>query len=211
VSESKNVFIFGYSGHSYVIIESLMDLGYNIIGYFDYQEANNNPYKLSYFGYELDNVINVKSIVKSSFVFPTVGDNKIREKLVNLFTKLKLSQFMIIDPSANVSRTAQIGLSTYIGKNAIVNAQSIVENGVIINSQSILEHECIVRNFSHIAPNAVLCGNVKIGENTFIGANSVIKQNISITSNVLIGAGSVVVKDIEESNVYFGNPIKKYN
>jgi len=32
---------------------------------------------------------------------------------------------------------------------------------------------------------------------------------IQITSNVIIGGGSVVVKDVTESGIYVGNPIKK--
>ena len=43
----------------------------------------------------------------------------------------------------------------------------------------------------------------------FVGAGSTIKDNISVCDNVIIGAGSIVVKDIIESGIYVGCPVKK--
>ena len=138
--ENKKVFIFGYSGHAYVIIESLIEMGYFIEGYFDFEEATVNPYGLTYYGFEKK--VAVQEIVKNSLVFPTVGDNVIRKKLVHFFEELRLNQFTVIDKSANVSKTAQIGYSTYIGKNTAINAQAKIGNGVIVNTGAIIEHEC---------------------------------------------------------------------
>ena len=207
MSASKQVFIFGYSGHAYVVIESLLDAGYNIAGYFDYQEVSKNPYHLSYLGFEGHE--DVKSIVQDYFVFPALGENSIREKLVHLFDTLKLQQFVAIDPSAQVSKTAQIGFSTYVGKNVAINAQAIIGRGAIINTQATVEHECIVEDFVHIAPKAVLCGNVHVGKKSFVGANTVVRQNTNITADVVVGAGSVVIKSIEEKGIWVGNPAKK--
>ena len=71
-----------------------------------------------------------------------------------------------------------------------------------------VEHECIIENFVHIAPGAVLTGNVIVGENTLIGANATILPGIKIGKNCIIGAGSVVVKDVCDNSVVKGNPAK---
>jgi serine acetyltransferase len=57
-----------------------------------------------------------------------------------------------------------------------------------------------------IGPGAVVCGNVSVGENSFIGAISVIKENISIGKKVTVGAGSVVIRDIPDNVKVVGNP-----
>jgi sugar O-acyltransferase (sialic acid O-acetyltransferase NeuD family) len=207
VSEAKRVFLFGYSGHAYVIIESFMAAGYTIAGYFDYHEAKTNPYQIPYFGFE--GQVDVQTIVKSDFVFPSVGDNIIRAKLVSFFEKYHLKQCVLIDPSAKVSYSPSIGLSTYVGVNSIINAQSKIGKGVIINTAAIIEHECVLQDFSHIAPAAVLCGNVIVGKGAFIGANVVVRNNTSICSEVILGAGSVVAKSIGEKGIWVGNPSKK--
>lgn len=205
MSESRSVFVFGYSGHSYVVIESLLDLGYEIKGYFDTFKAQKNPYLLDYFGFERE--VDVKSIVGESLVFPAVGDIQIRKKLVDFFDCLGLNQFSIIDKSAKVSKSTIINPSSYVGKNVVVNAQSKIGKGVILNSSCVIEHECRIADFVHIAPGCVLCGNVEVGEDCFIGANSTVKQNVSIIGESLIGASSLIVKDLLVKGLWYGNPV----
>jgi sugar O-acyltransferase (sialic acid O-acetyltransferase NeuD family) len=207
VQDSKKVYIFGYSGHAYVLIESMLDLGYSIPGYFDKQKSDSNPYQLEYLGFELN--VDLKMIVKNDYVFPTVGEAHIREKLVKIFTDKQLNQLVLIDPAAQVSKTAAIGLSTYIGKNASVNALSKIGVGCIINTNAVVEHECEIDDFVHIAPAATLAGNVKIGKSSFVGANSVSKQNMILGSRAILGAGSVLVSHLPNNETWVGNPAKK--
>jgi len=54
----------------------------------------------------------------------------------------------------------------------------------------------------------VLCGNVKVGTRSFIGANSVIKQGVTIGDDVIVGAGSVVISDIQNRTTVVGNPAR---
>lgn len=51
-------------------------------------------------------------------------------------------------------------------------------------------------------------GEVKIGNNIFIGINSIILKGVTIGDNSIIGAGSVVTSDIPENSVAGGNPAK---
>ena len=54
-----------------------------------------------------------------------------------------------------------------------------------------------------------MCGNVEIGNNTFIGAGAIIIEGIKLGSNVIVGAGSVVTKDVKDNSIIKGNPAKK--
>ena len=53
-----------------------------------------------------------------------------------------------------------------------------------------------------------MCGEVKIGNNSLIGANSTILPRIKIVSNVTIGAGSVVTKNIPSNKIYYKDKFK---
>ena len=162
---------------------------------------------MDYLGYEEE--VDVKSIVGKNLVFPSIGDNSIRRKLISFFEKHQLTQFVAIDQSARISRTAIINTSTYIGKNVIVNAQTNIGKGVILNTGCIIEHECQISDYVHIAPGVVLCGNISVGEACFIGANSVVRQNLTINTGNVIGAGSVVTFDVMEKGVWVGNKLRK--
>lgn len=204
---SKEIFTFGYSGHAYVVLDTLLKKQFLIKGYFDFSKATKNPYDLDYLGFE--GSINIHDFVKGEFVFPSIGENALRKKLVGYFEEFHLNQTTIIDPSANVSEKTHIMESSFIGKNVSINALAEIGKGVIINTAAVIEHECKIGGYCHIAPNATLAGNVTLNENVFIGAGAVIKQGITIGSNAIIGAGSVVISNIPTGEVWAGCPAKK--
>lgn len=205
--EFKNIYILGYSGHAFVVIDTALSNNFEIQGYFNLSEISENPYKLPYIGNEND--VDVNTIVKSDYIFPATGSNIIRERLVHFIEKKNLKQTLLIAPNASISPLATIGLSTFIGPLAIVNSKAKVGKGCIINSGAVIEHECSIGNYSHVAPKAILTGNVVVGGKTFIGANAVIKQGGIIGNNVIIGAGSVVINNIPDNETWAGNPARR--
>jgi serine acetyltransferase len=51
-------------------------------------------------------------------------------------------------------------------------------------------------------------GNVKIGQNCYIGSGSKIRDNINVGDFSLVGMGSVVVKEIKSHMSVAGNPAR---
>ena len=203
----NKVIIFGYSGHAYVLIESMIKKNFQPIGYFSKIANALNPYRLKYLGFEES--VEIKSLVQNCFLFPAIGDNSIRMKIINFIEQEGLKTFSLVDISAHVSNSVLINNQSYVGSNAIINAHSKIGKGVIINTAAVIEHECIIGDYTHIAPNATICGNVTIGNNSFVGAGAIVKQGVNIGNNVTIGAGTVVLKNIVNNEVWVGNPASK--
>ena len=196
--------IIGYSGHSYVVIEAALLSNIEILGYFDKNELQNNPYNLTYLGNE--NTFDFESQSKLNCIIG-IGDNIIRRRIY-LNNKDKITYCNIIHPNSQISKTIKMGIGNFVNVNASVNALVEIGNHCIVNTGCIIEHECKIDNFVHIAPGAVLAGNVEVGKGSFIGANSVVKQGIRIGENVIIGAGSVVIRDLPDNSKVAGNPSK---
>jgi len=134
--------------------------------------------------------------------FITVGfikDNSLRHKLYNVADILDFDLINVIDKTAIVSETAQLGKGIFIGKGVIINTECHIGHMAIINTGSILEHECVIGEHSHIAGGTILCGNVHVGADTFIGAGSRVIQSITIGNNCIIGAGSIVLSDVPDN------------
>ena len=201
--DKKNV-IIGYSGHAYVVAESFIAKGNTVSYYTNLNEASNNPFNLTYLGFEASS--NFKGWETPLNYILGIGDNNLREKAANLILSKSMQLVSVIDSNALISKSAYIGLGVFASKGVLVNAFSKIGNFALLNTGCIIEHECEIGIAAHIAPGAVLAGNVKVGNRSYIGANSVIKQGIEIGDDVIIGAGSVIIKDVISNTKLVGNP-----
>lgn len=202
----KEIVLFGYSGHAFVVAEALQKMGYQLAGYLEKQEQKFNPYGINYFGFEQNSTL--MNTLKNYAFFPSIGNNMIRRKIFMAFSVQGFEFITAIHPNSNLSSLIKIGSGTLICQGANINPLVEIGCGAIINTGAIVEHECKIGNFSHIAPGAVLAGNVVVGENTFIGANSVVKHGVKIGNNIVVGAGAVVLHDLLDNQTYIGNPAK---
>ena len=144
----------------------------------------------------------VLSMLKSEgfdYAFITVGsigDSRIRMKLVRKAEDIGFNFPVIIDPSAEIAESASIGAGTFVGKNTVVNADCDIGCHCIINTSAVLEHECTVGDFSHVSVGAILCGGCRVGFDSFVGAGSVVIQGITIGNDTVIGASSTVLTNL---------------
>jgi len=199
--------LIGYSGHSYVINGILHALGLKATGYCDNEEKKFNPFALKYFKQETSET-GLKALTQEDF-FISIGNNSIRKNIYNNLAIRNLLPVNVIHPSALIDYSADLAThGIMIAPNVTINALAKIGIGAICNTYSVIEHECLIGDFAHIAPGAVLCGNVHVGENSFVGAKSVVREGIRIGKNAIVGAGSVVVKDVPDNAKVVGNPAR---
>lgn len=203
MSDSKIVLV-GYSGHGLVVAESAKTSRMNLQFYTEKDEVISNPFDLKYLGFESDDAFSDWD--KPYDFILGIGNNSIRKKVAQLILNQNKRLINVIDKSANISEVIIIGQGNFVAKNAVVNVLAKIGDYCILNTSSIVEHECHISNGVHIAPGAILLGNVSVGEQSFIGANAVVKENITIGRNVIIGAGSVVLNDVPDHSKIVGNP-----
>lgn len=200
--------LIGYSGHAFVAYSILKAAGLQVTGYCEAEKKANNPFHLTYYDAELSET-GLKALQQYGF-FIAVGDNSARSKIFEQLASKDLFPVNAIHPSAIIDPSADIATkAVMIAAGVIINPLAKIGTGVICNTGCIIEHECEVGDFVHIAPGAVLCGNVKINERSFVGANAVVKQGVTVGKNVTIGAGAVVIKNIPDFVTVVGVPAKQ--
>jgi sugar O-acyltransferase (sialic acid O-acetyltransferase NeuD family) len=208
----KKILLIGGGGHCKSVIDTVIKTKvYSVIGVIDKEEnIGQSILGVPITGCEDDLQRLYREGFNEAFVtVGSVGNPKIRIKLFNILEKIGFEIPNIVDNTALISNHAKLGKGIFVGKNSVINAGSLIHNGAIINTSAVIEHDCIIEAFSHIAPGALICGEVHVGENTHIGARSVIKQQIRIGSNSIIGMGSVVLSDIGNEIIAYGNPCKE--
>jgi len=110
----------------------------------------------------------------------------------------------------------------FIGDRTIIGISNVIIGPVRIGNEVMLAQNIVISGLNHgyedisISPakQKVVCAQIIIGDEVWIGANSVVTAGVTIGKHSIIGAGSVVTKDVPEYSIAVGNPakvIKKYN
>ena len=140
-------------------------------------------------------------------LFVAIGNNEIRKRLMEQFSNRFFP--VLIHPNAVIADDVVIGEGTAVMAGAVINSNVVVGKGCIVNTCSSIDHDSVVGDFSHISVGTHLCGTVIVADRTWVGAGVTVNNNINISASCMIGAGSLVVRDITETGVYIGVPVKK--
>ena len=199
-----SIFIYGGGGHGKVILD-IIQSAYGtecIAGVFD-----DDPQKKGQLFYGTKIIGSMQEYENSiNQLVLAIGDNNIRKIKASLCDNLVNSYPVLIDPTAAISKSAQIGDGTVLMPGAHVNADALIGKHCIINTGATIEHDCTIHDFAHIAPGVVLTGAVEVGSLTLVGANTTVVPGVKIGQNCLVAAGTVVTKDIPDNALVRGNP-----
>lgn len=137
-----------------------------------------------------------------------VGNSAARQKIVNSLPR-NTNYTTLIHPSVIHSEWLSIGEGSVICAGSILTCNITIGNHAQLNLHTTISHDCIIGNYFTTASSVNVSGNCTIGNNVYIGTNAAIREKTNICNDVTIGMGAVVIKNITESGVYIGNPLKK--
>ncbi|WP_431144815.1 acyltransferase [Pseudomonas alvandae] len=69
-------------------------------------------------------------------------------------------------------------------------------------------HDGATLPFRKDIPDLELAGEIKVGDNVFIGMGALVLPNIKIGNGCVIGANAVVTKDVLDGTIVAGNPAR---
>ena len=115
--------------------------------------------------------------------------------------------------SINADKNSSIEIGDNISVNYNVNINSCNNGYIEIGNDVLIGQNTVLRASDHrisdpnkkINEQSHTGGKIMIGNNVWIGANCVILKNVRIEDNSVIGAGTVVNKDVNKNEVIVGN------
>ena len=186
--------LFGYGGHAR---EAACQIEQEVTFFVDDKYANDVAKPISEFNPE------------EYMIIVAVADSKDRADIVAKLPK-ETKYFTFIHPSVHImDDNIEMGEGSFIGANSILTTNIKLGNHALLNRGNHIGHDSVAGDFFSMMPNAVVGGNVTLGDNVYLGSCSNVREKINITSDVLIGMNAAVVKDITESGTYVGVPVKK--
>jgi UDP-perosamine 4-acetyltransferase len=114
----------------------------------------------------------------------------------------------LIHPAAVLGEGVILGDGTQVMAGAVIQADTVIGPNCIVNTRASVDHDCWLDAHVHIAPGAILCGGVQIGEGTFVGSGATIIQGVSVGEMAVIGAGAVLVRDLESGRTSLGSSMR---
>lgn len=202
----ERLVIIGASGHGKVVADIALKLNrWREVVFLDDNESLKESLGLRVVGTSADAL----KFVEDSDLFVAIGSNPVRERFQSRLVDAGASVPVLVHPSAVIGSEVIIGDGSVVMAGVVVNCCTRIGLGCIINTGATVDHDCCIEDFVHISPGVNLAGSVLVGNRSWLGIGSKVINNINITGNCNIGAGSLVVKDITDSGLYFGAPVRK--
>ncbi|WP_442594281.1 acetyltransferase [Neobacillus sp. D3-1R] len=201
--------ILGDGGHARVLIETLVQRDFNIIGITTPDKTNTeNIYGIPIVGN--DDMVLKYSANEIRLVngIGSVNTPIARASLYHSFKEKGFQFQQVIHPTSIISPSALIAEGVQVMAGAIIQTESQIGANTIINTKASIDHDCKIGMNVHVAPGVTISGGVEIGNNVHIGTGAVIIQGIKIGDNCVIGAGSVVLNNVNRGNTVIGVPAK---
>lgn len=185
------VLLLGGGGHAAVVADAVRAMGLEVAGCLDDDPAIEpvaSRAGLSRLG-AIDELASVISTLgETTIVHAAVGDGALRRRWMEMARAIEgVLLAPVVHPSAIVSSSAEIDDGVFIGPLAVVNARAKLGIGVIVNSAAIVEHDCKIGAWTHIAPNATVCGGVTIGEHCLICEGAIVRPGDVIARGMTVG------------------------
>lgn len=206
----RKLCIFGTGGFGretlLVFIDSLCDGDLDYKDHVVFMESDGN--------YNQSEIMGVPVIKQSDFdvllyqVVVAVGEPAVRKKMVAELPE-NTEFATLVHPTVVISEWVQLGEGSIIAAGTIITCNIKIGRHAQLNLHSTVGHDCVIGDYFTTAPGAKISGICEFGDCVYFGTSAVVKQAVSICSDVTIGMGGVVVKNLSESGVYIGNPLRK--
>ncbi len=136
----------------------------------------------------------------------TFGKNVTLVKPVNLY-ECSIGDESFVGPFVEIQRGVEIGKQCRIQSHVFIcELVTIGDDCFVSHGVMFINDPCSTGDRAR--GNKKLYRPTNVGNHVVIGTNATILP-VKIVDHVVIGAGSVVTKDIEESGIYAGNPIRR--
>jgi sugar O-acyltransferase (sialic acid O-acetyltransferase NeuD family) len=202
----NKLLIIGASGHGRVVADIALKMNkWQSIAFLDDNSNLGSTMNLAVIGTSAK----ILSYINDYDIFVGIGNNASRKKLYQILENAGASIPLIIHPNAIIGEQVEIASGTVIMAGAIVNCCTKIGKGCIVNTGASVDHDNTIEDYVHISPGTHLAGNVKVGQESWLGIGSTISNNVTIVNNCKVGAGALVIMDIKETGTYVGVPVRK--
>ena len=193
-NSKNNLVLIGSGGHASVVASLSKIIGFKI-KFIAVPFAITEQNAISNVEYLADDDLMSVSNKHDYILLNGVGQKircNLRADLFNKFKNLGFEFQKIVHPSSYVDPSSEVFEGAQVMAGAVIQNDCVIGKNSIINTNATIDHGSKIGNSCHVAPGAVVCGDVLMGNNCFIGAGSIVTEGTKLADNTIVKAGQVV-------------------
>lgn len=208
-SLKKNLFIFGCSGTGKSIIDSVRRCGKDEYQEIIFVDINPELKNRQFYGCRVVHVDDLYEMNTkyNALIFAYFKPKDIISRnafIQHIINEHSLELISVIDPSAVVSPTANIGKGCYVAAFVYLDSECYIADNTIILFQTVISREVNIEKASFISAGCTIKGGVNIKDSCFVGSNvSIIKD---IHCSCFVNAMTIVNHIVDEPCIIFQKP-----
>lgn len=205
----KQIYALGIGHNTPVMIDLAMSCGYEIAGLYHYDSSRTGSVDHGFKILGSFEDLFAQSLLGKSFLL-TMGDNSIREELIQKILAKGGSVPTLIHPTAVISNFATVDeCGVYISPFTYVQADSYIGRGTILLSHVNISHTTHIGSCCFVAGGTHVGAYTKVEDYVFLGQGvlSISGKVKTIGHHAYIGAGSLITKDVPAGAKMVGRPL----
>jgi len=204
-SKKPYILIFGAGGHAKSIVDMVKQLDeYVIAGLLDdnKQLTGREVLGIPVLGTRaLFPVLIEQGVKQAANGVGGILDINIRIKVFETLENAGFSFPSLVHPRATVEKSAIMEAGVQVFANAYVGSEAHLYPRCMINTNAVVSHDCVIGMYTHVAPGALLAGQVHIGARTLVGMGVTTAIGVRIGANVRIGNGAIILADVPDKTI----------
>ena len=208
----RPVILLGAGGHAKVVMDLLMGSGRKVIGVCDPNLARQGIgvwRGVATLGDDSAIHQYAPELVELANGMGSLPGSQSRKRLHLAFSQQGYCFATLVHPSAVLGTGVKLGQGVQVMAGCVIQADTCIGDSTIINTAAQVDHDGRIGSHVHIAPGAVLSGEVIVEENAHIGPNATLIQGKHIGRGAVVGAGTIVLRDIPAYHQLTGQPPRK--
>ncbi len=134
-----------------------------------------------------------------------------QKERIELFESLNIPEKRLatfIHPLSYVAPNVNLGNGTVVMPNVSISSGTSFGNGCLIMVGATIGHDNKIGRYCHFAAQCCVGAYLTIADGVHIGLNATIRENLTLGKNATLGMGSVLTKNMDENEIWVGNPAK---
>lgn len=208
----KKIAIYGAGGFGKEVAFLINDINqmkpqYDFVGYFDDEKTKGDTINLFPI---LGGIKELNSYDSELALVIAISDPTTKRRIVESVENDCVIFPSIVHPSALIgpNEVTSIGMGCIICAGTIITVNIEIKDFVLINYSCTVGHDTIIESYCSLMPTASISGDVRIGEDVYIGTGAKIINQLEIGKRTIVGAGAVVINSLPSNCTAVGVPAK---